>query len=105
MAAMRRFTCYDCNDTFEVPYGTGVPGRSMECPKCGGNNIHRAEGDRGFERGAGRGGSLAASGPAASGPAASGGTVVVPGGGFGAGRGPSGLGRGRGGAGRGPRWA
>lgn len=56
MAAMRRFTCYDCNHTFEVPYGTGGSGRTMECPECGGRNIHRAEGDRGFERGAGRGG-------------------------------------------------
>jgi hypothetical protein len=55
MAAMRRFTCYDCNETFEVAYGAGVPGRLMECPKCGGRNIHRAEGDRGFERTAGRG--------------------------------------------------
>ena len=85
MTAMRRFTCYDCNETFEVPYGTGVPGSSMECPKCGGRNIHRAEGDRGFERVAGRGAAFIA--------------------GAGAGRGPSSLGRGRGGAGRGPRWA
>jgi len=97
MPAMRRFTCYDCNDTFEVAYGTGVPGRSMKCPKCGGNNIHRAEGDRGFERGAGRGGAFA---PAAA-PYASAG----PGAGAGMGRGVVGLGRGRGGAGRGPRWA
>lgn len=100
MAAMRSFTCYDCNKTFEVPYGTGVQGRSMECPECGGRNIHRAEGDRGFERGAGRGGSFASGDVAgAAGP------VAAPGGGFGAGRGPSSLGRGRGGAGRGPRWA
>ena len=53
----------------------------MNCPECGGNNIHRAEGDRGFER-------------------ASGGA-----GGGARGRGPSAEGRGRGGAGRGPRWA
>ena len=90
MPAMRRFTCYDCEWTFEVPYGTGVPGRSMECPKCGSRNIHRAEGDRGFARGTGRGGR---------------GSYVVQGTGFGAGRGPSAAGRGRGGAGRGPRWA
>ena len=86
MAAMRRFTCYDCNHTFEVPYGTGGSGRTMECPECGGTNIHRAEGDRGFERGAGRASSYDSSG-------------------YGAGRGPSNLGRGRGGPGRGPRWA
>jgi transposase-like protein len=55
MAAMRRFTCYDCNETFEVPYGTGVQGRAMKCPRCNGQNVHRAEGDRGFERGPGRG--------------------------------------------------
>lgn len=88
---MRRFTCYDCNHTFDVPYGTGGTGRSMECPECGGRNIHRAEGDRGFERG----GRM---------PGAQGGGVY-PGAGFGDGRGPSSLGRGRGGAGRGPRWA
>jgi len=85
MSAMRRFTCYDCNETFEVPYGTGVQGRSMKCPKCDGQNVHRAEGDRGFERGAGRGAAFA--------------------GGAGTGRVPDGTGRGRGGAGRGPRWA
>lgn len=34
MAALRKFTCYDCGNVFEVPYGTGVPGRCMECPKC-----------------------------------------------------------------------
>jgi hypothetical protein len=85
MAAMRRFTCYDCNEMFEVPYGTGVPGRSMKCPKCDGQNVHRAEGDRGFERGAGRG------------------TDFI--GGAGTGRGPGSAGRGRGGVGRGPRWA
>jgi hypothetical protein len=89
MAVTRRFTCYDCNETFEVPYGTGVSGRQMNCPKCGGRNVHRAEGDRGFERGARRE------------------ATIMAGGGFGAGggRGPSSLGRGRGGAGRGPRWA
>lgn len=85
MAAMRRFTCYDCNDTFEVPYGTGVQGRSMKCPKCDGQNIHRAEGDRGFERGTARGAAFA--------------------GGTAAGRVTDGIGRGRGGVGRGPRWA
>jgi len=85
MAAMRRFTCYDCNETFEVPYGTGVQGRSMKCPKCNGQNVHRAEGDRGFERGHGRGAAVAS------------GAVT--------GQGPDSTGRGRGGAGRGPRWA
>ena len=50
MPAMRKFTCYDCNKTFEVPYGTGVPGRAMKCPECGSSNLHRAESDRGFGR-------------------------------------------------------
>lgn len=81
MPATRRFTCYVCKHTFEVPCGTGGMGVDMKCPECDGSNIHRAEGDRGFER-------------------ASGGA----GGGAG-GRGPSAEGRGRGGAGRGPRWA
>lgn len=85
MAAMRRFTCYDCNETFEVPYGTGVQGRLMKCPKCGSRNVHRAEGGRGFERGAGLGVAFA--------------------GGAAGGRGPDSAGRGRGGSGRGPRWA
>lgn len=80
MAATRKFTCYGCNHSFEIPYGTGGSGREMTCPECGSTNIHRAEGDRGFER-AGRGG------------------------GAGQGRGPSADGRGRGGTGRGPRWA
>ncbi len=84
MVAMRRFTCYDCRETFEVPYGTGVQGRFMKCPKCGGQNVHRAEGDRGFERSPGRGSAAR---------------------GAGTGRGPDSAGRGRGGAGRGPRWA
>ncbi|MDI6892307.1 MAG: hypothetical protein QMD08_04870 [Actinomycetota bacterium] len=77
MVAQRKFRCYDCGHEFQVPYGTGVPGARMTCPKCGSSNVHRAEGDRGYTRA--RGGS------------------------FGAGRGPSVLGRGRGGGGRGPR--
>ncbi|MDD5748524.1 MAG: hypothetical protein PHP64_05715 [Actinomycetota bacterium] len=68
-----------------MPYGTGVQGRTMKCPKCEGQNIHRAEGDRGFERGTTRGAAFA--------------------GGTASGRGTDGMGRGRGGAGRGPRWA
>jgi|YNPNPStandDraft_1061719.scaffolds.fasta_scaffold04742_13 transposase-like protein len=72
---MRRFTCADCGYTFEVAYGTGLPGAQMTCPQCGGKNIHRAEGDRGYNRARGAGPATAFSG------------------------------RGRGGAGRGPRWA
>ena len=73
MAMMRRFKCYACGNVWEVPYGTGRP---STCPKCGSNNIHRAEEDRGPPGGRG---------------------------GYRSGRGPSDLGRGRGGGGRGPR--
>ncbi|MBN1289156.1 MAG: hypothetical protein JXA49_05915 [Actinobacteria bacterium] len=80
MAASRKFKCYDCGHEFEVPYGTGGMGRDMNCPECNSANIHRGDGDRGYERsGAGLGGAR--------------------------GRGPSPEGRGRGGAGRGPRRA
>ena len=74
--AMRRFTCADCGHTFEVAYGSGVPGAQMSCPQCGGKNLHRAEPYRGYTRA--RGSSSA-------------------------GRGPDAAGRGHGGAGRGPR--
>jgi len=74
---MRRFTCADCGRTFEVAYGTGLPGAQMVCPQCGGRNIHRAEGDRGYDRARGTGSAAPAANVS---------------------------GRGRGGAGRGPRW-
>jgi predicted DNA-binding protein (UPF0251 family) len=45
MNAMRKFKCYDCQHTWEVPHGTGRPGN---CPSCQSVNIHRAEDDRGF---------------------------------------------------------
>ncbi|HEX54619.1 MAG: hypothetical protein DRO90_02115 [Candidatus Altiarchaeales archaeon] len=52
--AVRRFKCYNCNHEFEVPYGTGVRGRDMKCPKCGSNNIHRLDaGPRGMGMGRG----------------------------------------------------
>lgn len=44
MAGMRMFKCYSCGHGWEEPYGTGRP---MTCPKCGSNNIHRADVDRG----------------------------------------------------------
>jgi DNA-directed RNA polymerase subunit RPC12/RpoP len=43
MSEMRRFRCYACNHEWEVPYGTGQSGRQMKCPKCGSNNIHKAD--------------------------------------------------------------
>lgn len=50
----RKFTCYDCQHTWDIPYGTGRP---QECPSCKSTNIHRAEEDRGYarNRGGGRG--------------------------------------------------
>lgn len=47
--AVRKFKCYDCQHTWELPYGTGRPD---SCPSCKGENIHRAEG---FGRGPGKG--------------------------------------------------
>ncbi|HMK76828.1 MAG TPA: DUF134 domain-containing protein [Thermodesulfobacteriota bacterium] len=52
MAAMKKFRCDDCQHSWELPYGTGRPGG---CPSCKSGNIHRAEEDRGYARGAGRG--------------------------------------------------
>jgi predicted DNA-binding protein (UPF0251 family) len=52
MASMGKFKCYDCEHTWELPYGTGRP---ENCPSCKSGNIHRAEGDRGYARGFGRG--------------------------------------------------
>ena len=31
MVAMRKFKCYDCQHSWELPYGTGRPGN---CPSC-----------------------------------------------------------------------
>ena len=52
MASMRKFRCSDCQHTWELPYGTGRP---QNCPSCKNVNIHRAEDDRGYARGEGRG--------------------------------------------------
>ncbi len=52
MASMRKFSCDDCDHSWELPYGTGRPGN---CPSCKSNNIHRAKEDRGYARGFGGG--------------------------------------------------
>ena len=54
MATTRKFVCRDCENKWEVPYGTGRP---ENCPKCESKNVHRSEEDRGYARmgGAGRG--------------------------------------------------
>lgn len=46
MASSRKFACYDCRHSWELPYGTGRP---QECPSCKSRNFYRAEADR--ERG------------------------------------------------------
>ena len=45
MASIRKFRCYDCQHSWELPYGTGRPGN---CPSCKSGNIRRAEEDRGY---------------------------------------------------------
>jgi predicted DNA-binding protein (UPF0251 family) len=45
MAATRKFKCYDCQHSWELPYGTGRP---KNCPSCRSGNIHRAQEERGY---------------------------------------------------------
>ena len=52
MFAMRKFKCYECKHSWDLPYGTGRP---ENCPSCKSGNIHRAQEDRGCARGVGRG--------------------------------------------------
>ena len=52
MASVRKFKCDDCEHSWELPYGTGRPGN---CPSCKSGNIHRAQEDRGYAKGIGRG--------------------------------------------------
>jgi predicted DNA-binding protein (UPF0251 family) len=52
MASMRKFKCYACQHSWDLPYGTGRPDN---CPSCKSGNIHRAQEDRGCGRGIGRG--------------------------------------------------
>ncbi len=75
----RKFKCLDCGNEFEEPFGK--PRWMVKCPKCGSENIVRADVPAG--RGAGRG--------------------WWRGRGFGRGRGAGWFGRGRG-AGRGLRF-
>jgi predicted DNA-binding protein (UPF0251 family) len=53
VVTMRRFQCYECQNVWELPHGTGRP---QACPKCSSTNIHRAAEDRGWACGAGRDG-------------------------------------------------
>jgi predicted DNA-binding protein (UPF0251 family) len=43
----RLFKCYECENEWQEPYGTGRP---SECPKCNSMNIHRAPSDGGYAR-------------------------------------------------------
>ena len=52
MPSVRQFRCYECQHSWELPYGTGRP---ENCPSCKGGNIHRTQEDRGYVKGAGRG--------------------------------------------------
>ena len=52
MAAMRKFRCDDCQHFWDLPYGTG---RAANCPSCKSGNIRRAQEDRGYAGGLGRG--------------------------------------------------
>jgi transposase-like protein len=44
---MRQFKCFDCNHTWEIPYGAGGRGVDQVCPKCKSTNVHRIEKERG----------------------------------------------------------
>jgi predicted DNA-binding protein (UPF0251 family) len=44
---VRLFKCYDCQNEWKEPFGTGRPAK---CPKCSSLNIHRAPSERGCAR-------------------------------------------------------
>lgn len=47
ITAMRKFTCYDCQHKWGLPFGTGRP---ENCPSCKSGNIHRAQEGKGYTR-------------------------------------------------------
>jgi len=49
--ALKRYICYDCGNSLELPYGKKKP---PLCPTCKSKNIHRAKRGRGWGRGGGR---------------------------------------------------
>jgi len=49
---VRKFKCYDCQQTWELPNGRDKPDN---CPSCQSVNIHRAEEDKGHAMGGRRG--------------------------------------------------
>lgn len=52
MNNMRTFVCADCENRWQVPFGTGRPG---ECPACGSRSFRRSPEECGRGRGSGRG--------------------------------------------------
>jgi len=51
MASIRKFKCYDCERSWELPHGTGRP---ENCPTCKSGNIRRAQEEKGYARRSGR---------------------------------------------------
>ena len=51
MASTRKFKCYECQHSWELPYGTDRP---ESCPSYKSSNIHREQEDRGYARSFGR---------------------------------------------------
>ncbi len=47
---MRTFKCYECEHTWQLPFGKGGVGSSLSCPECGSSNVHRAHHDRGRDK-------------------------------------------------------
>ncbi len=45
MAAMRKFKCYECQYTWDLPYGTGRP---ESCPSCKSGKVQRTQEERGY---------------------------------------------------------
>lgn len=44
---MRKFQCYDCGHTWELPFGEGGQGTELTCPECGSKNVHRSAKEHG----------------------------------------------------------
>ncbi|MEM1574610.1 MAG: hypothetical protein QXF09_05515 [Nitrososphaerota archaeon] len=42
---IKHFKCYECREIIKIPYSQPKP---LRCPKCGSQNIHRIEEERGL---------------------------------------------------------
>ena len=47
---MRKFKCYDCNHTWELPFGQSGRGVDQTCPKCESSDVHRTKKEPGTGR-------------------------------------------------------